>query len=92
MASCFTTGPHPDLKEEEKTHKQELGISREGRREKEGNWCAREGGGHEVGGGGGGANSNHWFTTFFLQGRCRKAVLGVWGGVGWVTRCEQLFS
>ena len=22
-------------------------------------------------------NSKHWFTTFFLQGRCRKAMLGV---------------
>ena len=32
MASCFTAGPHPDLKQEEKTHQQELGISREGRR------------------------------------------------------------
>ena len=24
-------------------------------------------------------NSKHWFTTSFLGGRCRKAVLGVWG-------------
>ena len=24
------------------------------------------------------ANSKHWFTTSFLGGRCRKAVLGVW--------------
>ena len=24
------------------------------------------------------SNSKHWFTTSFLQGRCRKAMLGVW--------------
>ena len=24
------------------------------------------------------ANSKHWFTTSFLQGRCRKAMLRVW--------------
>ena len=24
-------------------------------------------------------NSKHWFTTSFLQGRCRKAMLGVYG-------------
>ena len=23
-------------------------------------------------------NSKHWFTTSFLGGRCRKAMLGVW--------------
>ena len=27
------------------------------------------------------SNSKHWFTTSFLQGRCRKTVLGVCGGV-----------
>ena len=27
----------------------------------------------------GSANSKHWFTTSFLQGRCRKAMLGVYG-------------
>ena len=25
-----------------------------------------------------GAKSKHWFKTSFLQGRCRKAVFGVW--------------
>ena len=23
------------------------------------------------------SNSKHWFTIFFLQGRCRKEILGV---------------
>ena len=26
------------------------------------------------------ANSRRWFTTSFLRGRCRKAMLGVWCG------------
>ena len=49
------------------------------------------------------ANSKHWFTTSCLQtpstglrhlsfgGRCRKAMLGVWG-CGWVLMKWELFS
>ena len=46
----------------------------------------RMGGGGETWGSGEGrggegrkdSDSKHWFTTSFLGGRCRKAMLGVW--------------